>query len=668
MKLALQNLSSIICCFFIGAFAYAQDPVFAWAKSMGTEGFNEGAKVIKDKSGNVLTAGYFEGVGDFDPGPGVYNLTSVISSGTTRNLFISKLDANGNFVWAKSIANTNYAGITSFVADDNGNVYLTGYFVGSADFDPGPAVYNMVSYDYKDNFILKLNADGNFVWAKQIGGVGNSTSLLPLTLGKSSIYLAGSFTGTFDVDPGPGIVNFTASVFFDIFIEKLDTAGNFISAKHIEGNPQITAQTILLDSLENMYVTGQFLGTTDFDPGPAVYNLNSNAGGTAAGMFMLKLDSAYDFMWAGTIEIHLGAITTIDKGGNLYLTGMTIGTSDFDPGPNVYNLTSSGGSYDIFMSRINPDGTLAWAKIIGNTGVDEGKDIAVDFLGNIYCTGFFTGTVDFDPGPGVNNLTSTGTYDMFISKMDSSGNMLWVKKIANGSAGGYGILVDNSFNIFITGGYTNSGDFDPGPGVFTLSTGSITIEDAFVLKLAQPDILPLNLLDFTAKAIAPREVQLHWLTSGENNTDQFIIERNVGQNNFLSIGTVKAAADYSGSGDYYFNDKDPGLGINFYRLKMIDKDGAFSYSKIAAVKISDEKQVYVFPNPATDVLYINLPLKNETIFLKIVDAAGKLMYKQTIVPGDQSLFSLNIQSFAAGMYNLILQTDNSRQVVTFLKR
>src|SRR5207245_7660598 len=113
-----------------------------------------------------------------------------------------------------------------------------------------------------------------------------------------------------------------------------------------------------------------------------------------------------------------------DSAGNVYTTGFFSGTADFDPGPGTFNVISAGGQ-DIFVSKLDTDGNFIWAKALGGNAQDIGFGIAVDGVGNVMTTGFFFGTADFDPGPGTFNLTSSGLFDTFVSKLYSSGNFVW---------------------------------------------------------------------------------------------------------------------------------------------------------------------------------------------------------------------------------------------------
>ena len=123
-----------------------------------------------------------------------------------------------------------------------------------------------------------------------------------------------------------------------------------------------------------------------------------------------------------------GLSIATDNSGNVYTTGTFKVTVDFDPGQGGYNLIST-GSEDIFISKLDSTGSFIWAKSFGNISVEKGLDITLDNSGNIYAVGQFTGTVDFDPGPGVFNLNSNGDYDLFICKLTSSGNLVWAKSM-----------------------------------------------------------------------------------------------------------------------------------------------------------------------------------------------------------------------------------------------
>ncbi|MCF6285500.1 MAG: hypothetical protein L3K26_09955, partial [Candidatus Hydrogenedentes bacterium] len=121
-----------------------------------------------------------------------------------------------------------------------------------------------------------------------------------------------------------------------------------------------------------------------------------------------------------------GLAVAVDGAGNVYTTGYFQGTVDFDPGAGVSNLTSA-GTKDIFVQKLDSAGNFVWAKGFGGTDNDRGFGIVVDASGNVFSTGEFSGTVDFDPGLGVTELSSAGGLDVFVQKLDAAGDFVWAK-------------------------------------------------------------------------------------------------------------------------------------------------------------------------------------------------------------------------------------------------
>ncbi|MCH2046242.1 MAG: SBBP repeat-containing protein, partial [Saprospiraceae bacterium] len=156
---------------------------------------------------------------------------------------------------------------------------------------------------------------------------------------------------------------------------------------------------------------------------------------------------------------------------------------DFDPGAGTTNLSPVGSS-DIFIQKLDASGNFLWAKSFGGSSSDQGNSIAVDAAGNVYTTGSFEDTVDFDPGAGTTNLSAIGGSDIFIQKLDASGNFLWAKSFGGSSSDwGSSIAVDASENVYTTGSFQDTVDFDPGAGTINLiSQGSL---DIFVHKINQ---------------------------------------------------------------------------------------------------------------------------------------------------------------------------------------
>src|SRR5262249_14945501 len=158
----------------------------------------------------------------------------------------------------------------------------------------------------------------------------------------------------------------------------------------------------------------------------------------------------------------IGYSIAVDASGNVYTTGFFHGTVDFDPGSGTKNLVATGSNTDIFISKLDASGNYVWAKKIGGNTADIGYSIAFDASGNVYTTGSFQGTVDFDPGTGTQNLVASGSTEIFISELDASGNFVLAKHMGGGLYGyGQCIKVDASGNIYTTGYFSGTADFDP---------------------------------------------------------------------------------------------------------------------------------------------------------------------------------------------------------------
>ncbi|MCL4693685.1 MAG: DUF5011 domain-containing protein [Candidatus Hydrogenedentes bacterium] len=359
--------------------------------------------ITLDDAGYIYTSGYFLGTVDFDPGPGTYNLTA--SSG--HSVFFAKLDDNGNFVWAKNI--TGSPGLTSpfrLAVDDSGNVCATGAFNGTADFDPGPGTTNLTSAGETDIAILKLDSAGNLVWAKHAGGLYFDRGSSVAVDGTGNIYTTGYFEIQADLDPGAGTADLTAYSDYDTFVLKLDSAGEFVWVRQFGSTAESFGESINVASTGDIYVAGQFSGTTDFDPGPGTFYL----GATGSDLYVTKLNNAGGFVWAQKLSIS-GSVTddctaaSIDGEGNAYLAGYTRNTPDYS---------------SVLVAKIDDAGTLVWMHTMGSMeNINEAYAIAAHETGAAYAVGSFYDTIDFDPGSGTANLTAQGPRDGFIAKFSA---------------------------------------------------------------------------------------------------------------------------------------------------------------------------------------------------------------------------------------------------------
>ncbi len=547
-----------------------------------------------------------------------------------------------NFVWAQSIGSGGILDGHDVATDDDGNVYTVGTLVGGADFNTGPGTYNLYSNPER-MFVLKINSSGYFEWAKLVDGAKvTSWSKYNIDVDSASnVYISGDFESSGDFDPGPAVFNLTASGYNDVFILKLDSDGDFMWAKSLEGTSFTYCNEHVVDDVGNVYLTGEFGGTVDFDPGSGAHTLTPAS--TIRDGFVLKLGANGDFVWVqpiggGTSWSTWANAITIDNQGNLYTAGVFDGTLDFDPGPGVTNLTSY-GSDDVFIQKLDANGDFVWAKSVGGGDADDALSIALDASNNVLVSGYFLSVADFDPGPNNFTLNATLGDGGFVLKLDNNGDFVWAKGIL--STGGttnlsHDILVDTLNNIFTLGTYTGSYDFDPGTGSHEFnSAGGF---DSYILKL-----------DSTGS--------FAWASSigGTSNLDRSsggTIDR---QGNIISTGRYEGTVDF-----------DPGPGVFSHMSINVDlfilKLSACETS-VGIAESNTVQQAIAYPNPTSGVVTLDLEdIKDATI--KVLNINGQVVYQQAQVNGIHQ-FELVA---APGVYTIEITTADVRKYVKLIKQ
>ena len=476
--------------------AAASSISFGWAKVIGGIGADAGYRLASDENGNIYFTGQFQDTVDFDPGSGINSLTS--QGGI--DIFVSKFDSSGNNLWTKSMGGILDDYGYDIALDASGNIYLTGGFSGIVDFDAGTGTNNLSSSGERDIFVTKLDNSGNFVWAKSVGGTSTDFGNSIVLDGGGNVYISGFFNESVDFDPGAGVTNLVSAGSSDSFILKLSSNGNFVWAKRIGGISSDSTSNLDLDQYGNLYVTGGFTDTVDFDPGVNTSNLTSTG---ERDVFIAKLDGNGGFIWSkgigGTLSEN-AKDSALDGSGNIYVTGEFRGSADFDPGIGTNNLIST-GLRDIFIGKFDNNGDLIWVKGFGGIDHEFIEGLVIDGNEDVYLTGEFGDTVDFDPGTGISNMTSAGWKDIFVTKFEANGNFAWAKSMGGASfETGHDIGWDKNKGLIVLGElYNGSGDFDPGPGVTNLTSAGEN--DIFITKLVT----------------VPQTFYVKWNANGANN-------------------------------------------------------------------------------------------------------------------------------------------------------
>ena len=320
---------------------YSPSGVLLWVKGILTNsgGLNF-VKIQIDNDSNCFLVGSLNGSADFDPGPS----TSILFS-TSQDMVICKLDTDGNYVWSLKIGGTSQNDeIRNVDFDDQNNVYCVGHFGATVDFDPGSGVSNLTAAQ-GDAFCLKLRPNGTFIWVKKISGPSMETIVDVRIAKNADIYSAGNFKGVVDFDPSTGVSTLSGGTTFDIFFHKMDSSGVFSWVRKIGGALDDNIGNIDIDSLNNVYVTGNFSGTVDFYPNLPVLNYTSIGNTSAKDIFITKYDQNGNYEWMkriggdGASDLTRGLVVT--PGGNVYSAGRFIDTVDMNTGNGVLNFYSN---------------------------------------------------------------------------------------------------------------------------------------------------------------------------------------------------------------------------------------------------------------------------------------------------------------------------------------
>jgi len=389
-----------------------------WTKQLGTSSSDHGYGVTMDSSNNLYVVGTTDG--------GLDNNT--YSGGTGSDIVLVKYNFSGTYQWTQQLGTSSSDSGQGVTVDSSNNIYVTGFTEGGLDGNTNSGG--------QDIFLVKYNSSGTKQWTKQLGTSGRDEGNGVTVDSSDNIYVTGFTEG--------GLDNNTNAGGFDLFLVKYNSSGVKQWTKQLgTSSGGDLGRGVTVDSSDNIYVTGSTFGGLDG---------NTNWGGHD--IFLVKYNSSGTKQWTqqfGNLYRNIGSGVTVDSYGNVYVTGNTEG--------GLYGNTNS-GSLDIFLVKYNSSGTKQWTQQLGTSSDDLGRGVAVDSSDNIYVTGWTQG--------GLDGNTNSGDYDMFLVKYNSSGTKQWTQQLGTSSYdSGYGVTVDSSDNVYVTGGTsggldgnTNSGSGD----------------------------------------------------------------------------------------------------------------------------------------------------------------------------------------------------------------
>jgi len=429
----LTSLFLLLC----SSLAFSQ--TFQWVREGSGIGQDVGQGVTVDKAGNVYVTGNFSGEATFSG--------TLFTGNGIFDIFIAKYNPSGNLLWLRSaggLQNDEGHGITT---DNDGNIYVTGYFSETAQFhdDMGHSV-QLVSSGNTDIFIAKYDSSGNLLWARKAGGTQDDEGTRIILDAQNHVFLTGFFSDR-GIFSGKSVISKGNN---DAFIARYDTSGNCQWVQSLGGSGMDKSFGLAADSTGNSYITGFFYYSVSFSNNATVLQ----ADGLSSDIFTVKYDIDGTILWAQRIggpynDAAFGI--AVDKEESFYITGYFLETATFGD----FTLDAIGYN-DIFVAKYDSTLDCIWAINEGGEHLDLGLDIGLDNSGNVYVGGTYDSIGIF----GNDTLVTLQYYDMFVSKYNDKGIMQWVRH-AGGDKGDFAmsICVQDFDLVYATGYYKQFATF-----------------------------------------------------------------------------------------------------------------------------------------------------------------------------------------------------------------
>lgn len=512
--------------------------------------------------------------------------------------------------WAKGAAGEEFDQASAVVTDNNGNVYVAGYF-SSISVAFGSVTLNNNGVGFDDLFLAKYDSSGNLLWARSAGGSSDDKATALATDASGNLYLTGYF-----YSPTIAFDTFTlnnAGAVGDILLVKYSPAGDVLWAKR-EGGPALEIPySVLIDGSDNIVVAGRFSSLT------VTFDTVTLTQAGSMDVFVVKYNSAGNVLWAqgagGGSNDEAYSIAA-DASDNIYVGGYFNQNAHF----GSTTLTTEGIS-DIFIAKCDAaTGNFLWAKRAGGDGDDRATAIALDNNANIYAAGFFQNdSITF----GSTTLADLTLDNTFIVKFDNNGNPLW--------AHGFGAKSRAEGLAFANGSVYVCGTFKDDTLVYGSSTLLINGSTDFYL----------------VKCDAAGNAQ--WATKqtsgGESGENAYAVTADAQGNIVIAGNTDSEEITFSGSS--VFNDSN---GFDMFVARL----GG------AAVGINDKEsrpEVLAYPNPATGYLIVEA---GHPQVIRFYDLFGKEVFTAKLQQGKNRI---ELNAFTAGVYFYHAERQSGKVVV-----
>lgn len=341
--------------------------------------------------------------------------------------------------WPKPLGGPDQEYARGVALDDLDNTFLVGSFEGQASVFDGVRLANAGKSDV---FVAKIDREAHVAWAVALGGAGMDEGQGIAVTPAGDAYVTGTFSGTVDFDPGPGRTELTSVGGSDAFLLRLSPKGELVWARRLGGKLDDTGSRVALGK-DAVWMAGTFEGTME--------NLDS-AGKSDA--FVAKLDFDGKTLWTRRIggpKDDKGRGVAPGRNGEVWVAGTFKETPSIGPDGGGLDIQSAGHD-DVFLLRLDPTGRLLWSGRIGGVQDEVCEGLAATVAGGAAVIGEFATTADIDPGPGVLSVASHGATDVFLSRVDGNGRLVWGRGFGEtGPDSGTAVTGDRYGSVYAVG-------------------------------------------------------------------------------------------------------------------------------------------------------------------------------------------------------------------------
>jgi hypothetical protein len=455
------------------------DPVLVYSTYLGGSNIDEGVGIAVDSVGNAYVTGLAIST-NFPTTGGAFQTTL----GGGQDAFVTKLDPTGSgLVYSTYLGGSTSDSGLDIAVDSAGSAYVSGSTI-SADFPTTVGAFQTTYRGNQDAFVTKLNPTGSaLAYSTYLGGTGVDFFAYGIAVDSiGNAYVTGDTQST-DFPTTLGAFQTTSGGNQDAFVTKLNALGTLLLySTYLGGTGFESGNGIAVDSADSAYVIGRTT-STDFPTTSGAFQM---AFGGVVDAFVTKLNVAgsalvYSTYLGGSSDFEEGEGIAVDSIGNAYVTGETA-SNNFPTTGGAFQTTYGGGYEDAFVTKLNASGSApVYSTYLGGSGNDQGFGIRLDSAGSAYVTGG-TDSTNFPVTSGALQMTSSGGFDAYMTKLNPAGSGLVYSTYLGGSGfdRGDGIAVDSAGSAYMTG-ETTSNNFPTTSGAFqTALSGS---EDAFVTKI-----------------------------------------------------------------------------------------------------------------------------------------------------------------------------------------